>query len=77
MLKTITLKLDEQLLTRIRHLAVDENQSVSAWVATLIQKSLNEADHYEQARREAIDVLDAGFHLDGAPLSREAIHDRG
>ncbi len=77
MLKNITLKLDEQLLTRIRHLAVDENQSVSAWVAALIQKSLLEADDYEQNRREAIDVLDTDFHLGGTSLSREAIHDRG
>ncbi len=77
MLKNITLKLDEQLLTRIRHLAVDDNQSVSAWVSTLIQKSLNEADDYEQIRREAINALDTGFHLGDEPLSREAMHDRG
>jgi hypothetical protein len=77
MLKNITLQLDEHLLTRIRHLAVDENQSVSAWVETLIQRALNEADDYEQARREAISALDGGFHLGGQPLGREALHDRG
>ena len=77
MLKNITLKLDEHLLTRIRHLAVDENKSVSAWVATLIQRTLNEADDYEQTRREALGALDTGFHLGGQPFSREALHDRG
>ncbi|PON11506.1 hypothetical protein C2W62_44455 [Candidatus Entotheonella serta] len=76
-LKNITLKLDEQLINRIRYLAVDENQSVSAWVAALIQKSLNEADDYEQTRREAFDGLGTGFHLSGTPLRREAMHDRG
>jgi predicted transcriptional regulator len=63
MLKNITLKIDDQLLTRVRHLAVDENKSVSAWVAELIERALNEADEYEQARREAIDTLDQGFIL--------------
>jgi predicted transcriptional regulator len=76
MLKNITLKIDDQLLTRVRHLAVDENKSVSAWVSELIERALNEADEYEQARREAIDTLDQGFHLGGRPLRREELHDR-
>lgn len=77
MLKNITLKIDDQLLNRVRHLAVDENKSVSAWVSALIEKTLNETDEYEQARREAIDTLNKGFHLGGQPLDREALHDRG
>ena len=76
MLKNITLKLDDQILTRVRHLVVDENKSVSAWVSELIERTLNEADDYEEARREAIDTLNEGFHLGGRPLSREEIHDR-
>lgn len=76
MLKNITLKIDDQILKRVRHLAIDENKSVSAWVTALIERTLNEADGYEQARREAIDPLRVGFHLGGRPLSREALHDR-
>lgn len=76
MLKNITLKIDDYILTRVRHLAVDENKSVSAWVSELITRTLNEADGYEQARREAIETLNAGFHLGGRPLSREEVHDR-
>jgi predicted transcriptional regulator len=76
MLKNITLKIDDHLLTRVRHLAVDENKSVSAWVSELIARTLHEADEYEQARREAIDTLKVGFHLGGRPLSREEVHDR-
>jgi predicted DNA-binding protein len=76
MLKNITLKIDDRILTRVRHLAVDENKSVSAWVTELIERTLNEADEYEQARREAIDTLHGGFHLGGRPLSREEVHDR-
>ena len=76
MLKNITLKIDDHILTRIRHLAVDENKSVSAWVSELIARTLNEADEYEQARREALDALNVGLHLGGRPLSREEVHDR-
>ncbi len=77
MLKNITLKIDDQILRRVRHLAVDENKSVSAWVSELIARALHEADEYEQVRREAIDSLHGGFHLGGRPLSREEVHDRG
>jgi hypothetical protein len=53
-LKNITLKIDDRILTRVRHLAVDENKSVSAWVTELIERTLNETDEYEQERREAL-----------------------
>ena len=76
MLKNITLKIDDHLLTRVRHLAVDENKSVSAWVSDLIERTLQEADDYEQVRHEAIETLSAGFHLGGCPLSREEVHAR-
>jgi len=76
MLKNITLKLDEQIITRIRHVAVDDNKSVSAWVSELIERTLNGVDEYEQARREAIKTLNHGFHLGGRPLGREEVHDR-
>ena len=76
MLKNITLKLDEQIISRIRPVAVDDNKSVSAWVSELIQRTLNDIDEYEQARREAIKTLNQGFHLGGRPLDRDEIHDR-
>lgn len=76
MLKNITLKLDEQIITRIRHVAVDDSKSVSAWVSELIQKTLNDIDEYEQSRREAIESLNQGLHLGGQPLGRDDIHDR-
>lgn len=76
MLKNITLKLDEQIISRIRHVAVDDNKSVSAWVSELIQRTLNDIDEYEQARREAIKTLSQGFHLGGRALDRDEIHDR-
>ena len=76
MQKNITLKLDERLLNRVRHVAVDENLSISGWVTRLIQQALDDADEYERMRREALKRLDVGFHLGGQPLSRDVIHER-
>jgi hypothetical protein len=75
--KTLTLEMDEQLLHRAHRRAVDENKSVPAWVAELVQRTLDEADEYEQNRRRALQRLESGFHLGGQPLSREELYDRG
>ena len=76
MLKNVTLNLDEQIITRVRHIAVDDKKSVSAWVSELIERTLNDVDEYEQARRAAIKTLNQGLHLGGRPLGREEVHDR-
>ena len=64
--KTLTLEIDEQLLQRAQHLAVDENKSVAAWVVELVRRALDQADEYEQNRRQAMRRLETGFRL--APL---------
>lgn len=74
--KTLTLEIDEQLLQRAQRRAVDENQSVPAWVAELLRRTLDESDEYERNRRRAMQRLETGFHLGGQPLSREDLHDR-
>ncbi|MCA9794951.1 MAG: hypothetical protein KC910_24250 [Candidatus Eremiobacteraeota bacterium] len=76
MLKNITLKLDEQILARVRHRAVDENKSVSGWVADLIVRALGEVDDFEAARAGALRALEEGMPLGGEPLSREDLHER-
>ncbi len=37
MTKNITLRMDEELLRRAKHVAVEEDKSLSAWIADLIQ----------------------------------------
>jgi len=74
--EVITLKLDERVLNRVRHLAVDEDKSVSAWVTELIEGVIKDRDHYEACRQRALDILDQGLHLGGKPLRREAVYDR-
>jgi predicted transcriptional regulator len=74
--RNITLKLDDELLKRVRHLAIDEDKSVSAWVSDLILQTVSRQDAYEQARNEALDVLKRGLALGGTPLTREQAHER-
>lgn len=75
-MKNITLKLDEQLISRVKHIAVDEDTSVSSWVAGLIESALRDRDAYETARKGALADLEKPLHLGGTPLNREELHRR-
>ncbi|MFT5190946.1 MAG: hypothetical protein ACI957_003983 [Verrucomicrobiales bacterium] len=76
MTKNITLKLDERVLNRVRHLAVDEDKSVSAWVTDLVEEVVKDRDNYEDCRQKALRALDKGLHLGGRPLTREEVYER-
>jgi len=75
-MKNITLRLDEAILDRVRHVAVDEHTSVSAWVQNLIDHTLRAADRFEQDRNGALMALREGVSLGGQPLKREMTHER-
>ena len=75
-MKNLTLKINDAVLDRARHAAVDEHQSVSAWVQALITRELQARDLYTQSRNGALMVLKEGLKLGGTPLSREDAHER-
>jgi len=75
-MKNITLKLDGALLDRIRHVAVDERTSVSAWVSTVVTRELNLRDSFENNRKFILNCLNKGLSLGGSTLSREESHER-
>jgi len=75
-MKNVTLKLDEAVLDRVRHVAIDEHMSLSAWLQTLITRELETRDLYEQNRKGALMVLREGLSLGGQPLAREDTHER-
>lgn len=75
-MKNLTLKIDETLLNRVRHVAVDEEKSVSAWVSDLIKRSLHERDQYESQRRRALLDLEKPLSLGGEPIAREDLYER-
>jgi hypothetical protein len=76
MTRNVTLRLDERLLTDLRHRAVDQHMSLSAWVVRALQEIVATDVARERVRRRALDHLAQGLNLGGSPLSREETHAR-
>ena len=76
MSKNITLRLDDAVLRKARHAAVEQDQSLSEWVAGLVTRATSETDRNQSARTSALHRMRKGFHLGGTPLSREDAHGR-
>ena len=76
MTTNITLRLDEKTLRRIRHLAAEQQTSVSAWVGNLVTRTVAELNAFEPARRRALQALNQPVPVQEGPLSREQAHER-
>lgn len=73
----ITLRLDEKTISRIKHLAVDRNTSVSAWVGDLVTRTVAELDGFGPARKRALRAMANPVKVpDAATLGREQAHER-
>lgn len=76
MKKNVTLKLDEELLKLCRFEALEEDKSLSQWVADLLSEHVRSAEEFERARERAKRRIQKGYHLGGEPLERDAVHER-
>ncbi len=77
MTKNVTIRLDEAILKKCRYAAVEEDKSLSQWVADLLARTVSEQkDDYLRSRERALKRLEEGFHLGGEPLSREELYER-
>ena len=76
MTKNVTLRIDETLLHKARHQAIEEKKSFSRWLTELISKTVGEKNNYQKARERALKRLKRGFHLGGRSMKREDIYDR-
>jgi len=77
MKQNITLSLEKQTLRKARILAAKQGTSISRLLAGQIEALVCEEEAYEQAEREALALLDQGFHLGGViRVSREELHER-
>ena len=68
--------MDERLLKKSRHAAVEEDKSLSEWVAAQIANALMNKEAFNSIKKSAIDLMEAGFELGGKPLSRDSVHER-
>ncbi len=75
--QNITLRLDRQTLRRAKVLAAKRNTSISGLLAEQIEALVGEDEAYDRAQREALALLDRGFHLGGViAATREEWHER-
>ena len=74
MSKNVTIRLDETIVRKCRHAAVEEDKSLSQWIADLMVREVSTADGQRTARERSLRRLEEGFSLGGTPLSREEIY---
>ncbi len=78
--QNVTLSLPEDILRKARHMAVDRNMSLSAFLSVIIQELVAGKDNYIQARDESLRLMEEGFDMGtyGKALNnREELHHRG
>jgi len=76
MTKNVTLRMDEAILRKCRHAAVDEDKSLSQWIADQLVKAVSAKEAYQETRKKALKRLEKGFDLGGTPLSRDEVYER-
>jgi hypothetical protein len=75
--QNVTISLDREIVRKARILAARRETSISGLVAAQIEALVGEDEAYDQAKRQALALLDSGFHLGGVHRSdRSQLHDR-
>jgi Family of unknown function (DUF6364) len=75
--QNITLSLDRRVLRKAKILAARRETSISRLIAEEIESLVGEDEAYELAQRQALAVLDKGFHMGGTiRASRDELHER-
>lgn len=77
MKSNITLKLDRELLRKVRVIAAEKDTSVSALLTEQLEKAVRDREGYEKARRRALARLKRGYNLGFTPpASRDELYER-
>ena len=75
--QNLTISLSRQLLKKAKILAARRETSISGLLAQEIEFLVGNEEAYERAQRQAMALLDEGFHLGGViRASREKLHER-
>ncbi len=77
MKQNLTISLDRETVRKARILAGRRETSISALVAAQIEALVSEDEARDGAKREALRLLDVGFHLGGVhQRDRAKLHER-
>ena len=75
--QNITISLSRQTLRKAKVLAARRDTSISRLLADQVEILVGEEEAYERAERQAVALLDQGFHLGGViRVSRDEWHER-
>jgi hypothetical protein len=75
--QNLTISLDRQTIRKARIVAAKRSTSISGLLARQIEILIGEEEAYERAERQAMSLLDQGFHLGGViRASRDELHER-
>jgi hypothetical protein len=73
----LTISLDRQTIRKAKIVAAKHSTSISGLLARQIEILVGEEEAYERAERQAMSLLERGFHLGGAiRASRDELHER-
>ena len=75
--QNVTISLTAQTLQKVRVLAARRATSISGLLAEQVEALVGEEEAYERAQRQAIALLDQGFHMGGViRATRDELHER-
>jgi hypothetical protein len=75
--QNLTISLDRQTIRMAKILAARRSTSISGLLARQIEILVGEEEAYERAERQAMSLLNQGFHLGGViRASRDELHER-
>jgi hypothetical protein len=75
--QNLTISLDREAIRKARIVAARRSTSISGLLARQIEILIGEEEAYERAERQAMTLLDEGFHLGGEiRASRDELHER-
>jgi uncharacterized protein YigA (DUF484 family) len=75
--QNVTISLSPQTLQKVRILAARRATSISGLLAEQVELLVGEEEAYERAQRQAMALLDQGFHMGGViRASRDELHER-
>jgi hypothetical protein len=75
--QNLTVSLERETVRKAKILAARRGTSISGLLAAQIEQLVVEDESYQQAKRQALELLERGFHLGGAHgLKRSEMHER-
>ena len=75
--QNVTISLTRQTLQKVKVLAARRATSISGLLARQVEILVGEEEAYVRAQRQAMRLLDQGFHMGGViRASRDQLHER-